>query len=67
MFGAGSEDVPLDTHIPVHVTYLTARVEDGKLETYGDFYGLDGRVAARSRRERPFEPPVIPQEDDVVA
>jgi L,D-transpeptidase YcbB len=65
MFGAGSQDVPLDTHIPVHVTYMTARVtEDGKLETYGDVYGLDGRVAAAlGNKNVRFEQPVIPQQD----
>jgi murein L,D-transpeptidase YcbB/YkuD len=69
MFSAGSQDVPLDTHIPVHVTYMTARVtEDGKLETYGDFYGLDGRVAAAlGNKNVRFEQPVYPQQDDVVA
>jgi murein L,D-transpeptidase YcbB/YkuD len=69
MFGAGSQDVPLDTHIPVHVTYMTARVtEDGKLETYSDFYGLDGRVAAAlGNKNVRFEQPVYPQQDDVVA
>jgi L,D-transpeptidase YcbB len=68
MFGAGSQDVPLDTHIPVHVTYMTARVtEDGKLETYGDFYGLDSRVAAAlTGNAMRFEQPAYPQ-DDVVA
>ena len=68
MFGAGSQDVPLDTHIPVHVTYMTARVtEDGKLETYGDFYGLDSRVAAAlTGKAMRFEQPAYPQ-DDVVA
>jgi len=68
MFGAGSQDVPLDTHIPVHVTYMTARVnEDGKLETYGDFYGLDSRVAAAlTGKAVRFEQPAYPQ-DDVVA
>ena len=68
MFGAGSQDVPLDTHIPVHVTYMTARVtEDGKLETYGDVYGLDSRVAAAlTGNAMRFEQPAYPQ-DDVVA
>jgi L,D-transpeptidase YcbB len=68
MFGAGSQEVPLDTHIPVHVTYMTARVtEDGKLETYGDFYGLDSRVAAAlTGKAVRFEQPAYPQ-DDVVA
>jgi L,D-transpeptidase YcbB len=68
MFSAGSQEVPLDTHIPVHVTYMTARVtEDGKLETYGDFYGLDSRVAAAlTGKAIRFEQPAYPQ-DDVVA
>jgi murein L,D-transpeptidase YcbB/YkuD len=68
MFGGGSQDVPLDTHIPVHVTYMTARVtDDGKLETYGDFYGLDSRVAAAlTGKSVRFEQPAYPQ-DDVVA
>jgi murein L,D-transpeptidase YcbB/YkuD len=47
MFGGYSNQVTLDKHIPVHVTYFTARVDDnGKLLTFGDFYGLDGRTAA---------------------
>jgi len=68
MFSAGSQEVPLDTHIPVHVTYMTARVnEDGKLETYGDVYGLDSRVAAAlTGKAMHFEQPAYPQ-DDVVA
>ena len=68
MFGAGSQDVQLDTYIPVHVTYMTARVtEDGKLETYGDVYGLDSRVAAAlTGKAMHFEQPAYPQ-DDVVA
>jgi len=69
MFAAGSQEVPLDTHIPVHVTYMTARVtDDGKLEMYGDFYGLDGRVAAAlGNKNAHFEQPAFPQQDDVVA
>ena len=68
MFGAGSQDVQLDTHFPVHVTYMTARVtEDGKLETYGDVYGLDSRVAAAlTGKAMRFEQPAYPQ-DNVVA
>jgi L,D-transpeptidase YcbB len=67
MFAGGSQDVPLDTHIPVHVTYLTMRVdENGKLQTYGDFYGLDGRTAAAlTGKAVRFEQPAI--QDDVVA
>ncbi len=68
MFGAGSQDVPLETHIPVHVTYLTMRVdEDGKLQSFGDVYGLDSRVAAAlTGKAMRFEQPSYPQ-DDVVA
>ncbi len=67
MFNGGSVDVPLDTHIPVHVTYLTMRVdENGKLQTYGDFYGLDGRTAAAlTGKAVHFNQPAI--QDDVVA
>ena len=47
MFSGYSRNVSLDTPIPVHVTYLTARVdENGRLKTYGDFYGLDSRVGS---------------------
>lgn len=46
MFNGYSSTIALDKHIPVHVTYVTARVDDnGKLRTYGDVYGLDGRTA----------------------
>ena len=58
MWNSGGE-VALDKHIPVHVTYFTARVNDnGKLETYGDFYGLDAPVgAALFGRKVRFETP----------
>lgn len=47
MFGGYTRVVSLDTHIPVHVTYFTARVdENGRLRTFGDFYGLDSRVGS---------------------
>ncbi len=63
MFNGQSKDVALETHIPVHVTYLTARVDDnGKLHTYGDFYGLDARVGrALLGRSVQFQ---APQYDD---
>jgi murein L,D-transpeptidase YcbB/YkuD len=66
MFNGGG-DVALDKHIPVHVTYFTARVDDsGKLQTYGDFYGLDGRTAAAlTGKSIRFEQPAYAQ--DVVA
>ena len=58
MFASGGE-VALDKHIPVHITYFTARVADnGNLQTYGDFYGLDSRVgAAIFGRKVRFETP----------
>jgi murein L,D-transpeptidase YcbB/YkuD len=47
MFTGYTRDVGLDNYIPVHVTYLTARVdENGRLKTYGDLYGLDSRVGS---------------------
>ena len=67
MFNGNQSDVPLDRHIPVHVTYFTARVDDnGKLQTYGDFYGLDSRTAAAlTGKAVRFEQPAYA--DDVVA
>jgi hypothetical protein len=67
MFGGYSNQVALDKHIPVHVTYFTARVDDnGKLLTFGDFYGLDGRTsAALTGRSVRFEQPSYA--DDEVA
>jgi hypothetical protein len=67
MFSSGGE-VALAKHIPVHVTYMTARVdENGKLQTYGDFYGLDSRTAAAlTGKSIRFEQPAYGS-DDVVA
>lgn len=61
--GAGGE-VTLDRHIPVHMTYFTARVNDqGKLQTYGDVYGHDSRVAAALfGRSMQFEAPPVYEE-----
>ncbi len=40
-------EVKLTTQIPVHNVYFTAIAdENGKLRTYGDLYGTDGRVAS---------------------
>jgi len=45
LFRGGTQDVQLDTHIPVHNTYFTAMVDyEGNLRTFGDLYGLDARV-----------------------
>jgi len=45
MFGGGTREVALASHIPVHVTYFTAKADEkGNLVTFGDLYGLDGRL-----------------------
>ncbi len=69
MFNGYSTQVALDKHIPVHVTYFTARVDDdGKLLTFPDFYGLDGRTAAAlTGRPVRFESPVYDDNDQVAA
>jgi murein L,D-transpeptidase YcbB/YkuD len=42
--------VPLRGRIPVHITYLTVKVNsDGSISTYGDIYGHDARMAAALR------------------
>ena len=66
MFSSGGE-VALDKHIPVHITYMTARVdENGRLQTYGDVYGLDSRTsAALTGKSIRFEQPAYA--DDAVA
>ncbi len=47
LFGGGSQEVALATHIPVHNTYFTAMVDyQGGLRSFGDLYGLDARVGA---------------------
>lgn len=66
LWNSGGE-VALDKHIPVHITYMTARVDDdGRLQTYGDFYGLDSRTAAAlTGKSIRFEQPAYA--DDAVA
>ena len=45
MFGNSERWVNLETHIPVHITYFTLRVdEDGTIRSYGDVYGLNKRL-----------------------
>ena len=42
-----NSSVKLNTKIPVHITYLTAVIDDnGNLKTYGDYYGHDRRISA---------------------
>jgi hypothetical protein len=70
MFNGGGE-VALYKHIPVHISYFTARVDDdGKLQTYGDFYGLDSPVGSalfgrkvRFKTPRYDDQPVVGQQD----
>ncbi len=68
MWNSGGE-VALDKHIPVHITYMTARVDDdGRLQTYGDFYGLDSRTAAAlTGKSIRFEQPGYPADDAVAS
>ncbi len=52
--------VALDQEIPVYVTYMTARVDDdGKLQTYGDIYGRDSRLARQMGRTMRFDEPKV--------
>jgi len=45
--GGGENWTNLDTHIPVHITYFTAWVdENGQLQLRDDIYGHDRRLAA---------------------
>jgi murein L,D-transpeptidase YcbB/YkuD len=44
---AAEQVVALPRPVPVYVTYLTARVEDGRLALAPDVYGLDGSGEAR--------------------
>ena len=51
--GGGESWVNLDRHIPVHITYFTAWVDDdGKLQVRDDVYGHDKRLG-RGPRSRP--------------
>jgi murein L,D-transpeptidase YcbB/YkuD len=46
MLGGGTQQVALSHHIPVHLTYFTAVVdESGHLQTFPDYYGLDNPTA----------------------
>lgn len=43
--GPEHNEIELDTAIPVHITYVTARIEeDGKITTWRDIYGHEKRV-----------------------
>jgi L,D-transpeptidase YcbB len=43
--GPENNVIKLDTHVPVHITYFTASVdEDGKVSNFGDVYGHERRI-----------------------
>jgi len=45
LWNGGTREVGLTNHIPVHMTYFTAMVDDdGTLRTFGDLYGIDKRM-----------------------
>jgi murein L,D-transpeptidase YcbB/YkuD len=46
MYGPEEREIPFPTPIPVHITYQTAVVEDGKLIIRDDVYGLDAKTLA---------------------
>jgi murein L,D-transpeptidase YcbB/YkuD len=56
MFGTSEIDIQFPTHIPVHITYQTAFVDDnGKLAMRDDVYGRDTRtIASLKGEERRF-------------
>lgn len=52
--------VTLDQKIPVYTTYMTARIDDkGKLQSFGDVYGRDGRLARQLGKDMRFERPKV--------
>ncbi len=46
MYGSGERDIQLQYQIPVHLTYQTAAVENGRLVIREDIYGRDARLLA---------------------
>ena len=47
----GNNEVTLTKQIPVHITYFTVMVgDDGRLQSFGDLYGHDNRVAVGAWR-----------------
>ena len=67
LFNSGGE-VTLAKPVPVYLTYFTARVDnDGKLRTFKDLYGHDGRLlSALAGRAVRYDAPEESR-DDVVA
>ncbi len=52
MYGPSEIDIKLQTHIPVHITYQTAFVDEGKLQTRDDVYGRDAAIIALLKGDR---------------
>jgi murein L,D-transpeptidase YcbB/YkuD len=52
MYGNSEVDIQFPTHIPVHLTYQTASVDDGKLVVRKDIYGYDAKMIAAIKSER---------------
>src|SRR4030095_9477493 len=52
MYGTSEVDIQFPTHIPVHLTYQTASVDDGKLVVRKDIYGYDARTIAAIKSDR---------------
>lgn len=68
MFSSGGE-VTLEKPVQVYLTYFTARVDgDGKLRTFSDLYGHDGRLlSALAGRPVRYEAPEASSSEDVMA
>jgi murein L,D-transpeptidase YcbB/YkuD len=52
MYGHSEVDIRFPTTIPVHLTYQTARIDDGRLVLRKDVYGYDAKVIAAINSER---------------
>ncbi len=46
MYGPEEREIAFPTAIPVHITYQTAYVEDGKLVIRDDIYGIDSKITS---------------------
>ncbi len=70
---AGSGTIKLDRPFPVHITYITAVVDDsGRVSTFGDVYGHDSRLSQALggrvlRDDADIETASVDAEDDVMA
>ena len=76
MFGDEEKQIDFQFHIPVHITYQTAFVDDaGKLQFRDDVYGLDSKIEsllkgseralADAVMERPLDPNFKPSPVDL--